>query len=207
MPCMPARRELHTGRYNFLHRSWGPLEPFDDSMPQMLKQNGVYTHLVSDHQHYWEDGGATYHTRYNSWEISRGQEGDVWKGQVKDPDMSHVRHRDPKITQRQIFKNIGQDLVRQDQVNRTYMEKEADMPQAVTFRYGLDFIDKNHQDDNWFLQIETFDPHEPFFSSERFRQLYPVPPWLVTDILKSMPLEEELKELALYQTSILGKTN
>ncbi|SUG17959.1 putative sulfatase [Salmonella enterica subsp. arizonae] len=23
MPCMPARRELHTGRYNFLHRSWG----------------------------------------------------------------------------------------------------------------------------------------------------------------------------------------
>ena len=33
MPCMPARREMHTGRYNFLHRSWGPLEPFDDSMP------------------------------------------------------------------------------------------------------------------------------------------------------------------------------
>ena len=22
MPCMPARREIHTGRYNFLHRSW-----------------------------------------------------------------------------------------------------------------------------------------------------------------------------------------
>ena len=25
MPCMPARRELHTGRLNFLHRAWGPL--------------------------------------------------------------------------------------------------------------------------------------------------------------------------------------
>lgn len=35
MPCMPARRELHTGRYNFLHRAWGPLEPFDDSMPEI----------------------------------------------------------------------------------------------------------------------------------------------------------------------------
>ena len=33
LPCMPARRELHTGRYNFLHRSWGPIEPCDDSMP------------------------------------------------------------------------------------------------------------------------------------------------------------------------------
>ncbi len=37
MPCMPARRDLHTGRPNFLHRSWGPIEPFDDSMPEMLK--------------------------------------------------------------------------------------------------------------------------------------------------------------------------
>ena len=23
LPCMPARREIMTGRYNFLHRSWG----------------------------------------------------------------------------------------------------------------------------------------------------------------------------------------
>ena len=76
MPCMPARRELHTGRYNFLHRSWGPLEPFDDSMPEILKRDGVYTHLTSDHYHYWEEGGASYHTRYSSWEISRGQEAD-----------------------------------------------------------------------------------------------------------------------------------
>lgn len=53
MPCMPCRREMHTGRYNFLHRSWGPLEPFDDSMPQTLHQNGVHSHKVTDHHHYW----------------------------------------------------------------------------------------------------------------------------------------------------------
>ena len=85
MPCMPARRELHTGRPNFLHRGWGPLEPFDDSMPEILAANKVYTHLVSDHYHYWEDGGATYHPRYSSWEFFRGQEGDPWKGQVAEP--------------------------------------------------------------------------------------------------------------------------
>ena len=27
MPCMPARRDFHTGRPNFLHRSWGPSSP------------------------------------------------------------------------------------------------------------------------------------------------------------------------------------
>ena len=37
MPCMPARREFHTGRYNFLHRAWGPFEPFDDSAIEILK--------------------------------------------------------------------------------------------------------------------------------------------------------------------------
>src|SRR5688500_7442970 len=90
MPCMPARRELHTGRHNFLHRSWGPLEPFDDSMPELLRRNGVYTHLATDHQHYFEDGGGTYHNRYNTWEYTRGQEGDLWKGHVNDPDIPPV---------------------------------------------------------------------------------------------------------------------
>lgn len=93
MPCMPARREIHTGRHNFLHRSWGPLEPFDDSMPELLKQSGVYTHLVSDHPHYWEDGGATYHGRYNTWEFFRGQEGDPWKGRSRIPRCPRTSRR------------------------------------------------------------------------------------------------------------------
>ena len=58
MPCMPARRELHTGRYNFLHRSWSPIEPFDDSAPEILKRNGVYTHLFRDREFTLEDLAA-----------------------------------------------------------------------------------------------------------------------------------------------------
>ncbi|MBQ4500841.1 MAG: sulfatase-like hydrolase/transferase, partial [Spirochaetales bacterium] len=82
LPCMPARRELHTGRYNFLHRAWGPLENYDDSMPGILREHGIYTHLVTDHWHYWEEGGANYLNKYNSYEMARGQEGDPWKGRV-----------------------------------------------------------------------------------------------------------------------------
>ncbi len=175
MPCMPARREIHTGRYNFLHHSWGPLEPFDDSMPEMLKQSGVYTHLVSDHQHYWEDGGATYHSRYNSWEISRGQEGDLWKGQVRDPDLSDILETEPPAKKAALKRMHIQDLTRQDAVNRAFLKEESDMPQAVTFKNGLEFIQRNYREDNWFLQIETFDPHEPFFASKRFQELFPDP--------------------------------
>ncbi|MFJ2133386.1 sulfatase-like hydrolase/transferase [Streptomyces sp. NPDC087845] len=160
MPCMPARRELHTGRHNFLHRSWGPLEPFDDSMPQILRENGVHTHLVTDHQHYWEDGGATYHNRYRTFEFFRGQEGDTWKGHVADPDVPEairVRRGEPW---------------RQDWINRQYLTDEADHPQTRTFDAGLEFLHTNHAEDDWFLQIETFDPHEPFFSYARHKQHY-----------------------------------
>ena len=155
MPCMPARRELHTGRYNFLHRSWGPLEPFDDSMPALLREAGVHTHLVSDHQHYWEDGGATYHQRYTTWGMHRGQEGDKWKARVGEvPPMNS-------------------DLRPQDAVNRKYLTREEDQPQSKTFSEALEFLDTNHDADNWFLHIETFDPHEPFFTQQHYKDLYP----------------------------------
>lgn len=163
MPCMPARRDLHTGRYNFLHRSWGPLEPFDNSMPALLDAAGIHTHLASDHYHYWEDGGASYHTRYTTWESARGQEGDPWKGQVADPDIPET------LTKHQ----SGRRVWRQDWVNRGYMRREEDHSQVRTFEHGLEFIRTNSDEDNWFLQIEAFDPHEPFFTHQKYKDLYP----------------------------------
>ncbi|MEQ7006924.1 sulfatase [Actinopolymorpha sp. B17G11] len=161
MPCVPARRELHTGRYNFLHRGWGPLEPFDDSMPELLRGKGIYTHLATDHQHYWEDGGATYHGRYNSWEFFRGQEGDAWKGHVGDPDIPDA------------VKLARGETWRQDWINRGYLQTEEDHPQTRTFDAGVEFLRTNAGHDNWFLHLETFDPHEPFFTYKQYKDLYP----------------------------------
>ena len=167
MPCMPARRDLHTARPNFLHRVWGPLEPFDDSVFEMLKKAGVYTHLASDHYHYWEDGGATYHNRYSTWEFFRGQEGDLWRGQVADPPLP------PNALGRH---SRMDGYTRQDLINRAAMRRECDQPQPQTFASGLDFIRRNAAQDGWFLQIETFDPHEPFYCSRHYKDRYPYDP-------------------------------
>jgi arylsulfatase A-like enzyme len=164
MPCMPARRELHTGRYNFLHRSWGPLEPFDDSMPEILQQHGVYTHLVTDHQHYFEDGGGTYHNRYSSWEFVRGQEGDFWKGHVEPPETP---------PQSSFNEDHNPRMWVQDWINRSYMPTPEDQPQHQVFSLGLEFMRTNAAAEKWFLQIETFDPHEPFFTHQKYKDLYP----------------------------------
>lgn len=169
MPCMPARREMHTGRHNFLHRSWGPLEPFDDSMPELLRRAGIHTHLASDHPHYWEDGGATYHTRYSTWEFFRGQEGDPWKGVVPGPSdpgapLSKGSHAVPAMVSR---------VQRQDEINRRYMPTEAEHYQTRTVDAGIHFLETNAGSDDWLLQIELFDPHEPFFSHEDYKKRYP----------------------------------
>ena len=161
MPCMPARRELHTGKYNFMHRGWGPIEPFDHSCIESMKQKGIYTHLVTDHSHYWEDGGCTYHTRYTTSELFRGQEGDRWTPQGC-ADMS-LNTCDKNKTNESAIQHLA---------NRTRIRTEEDMPSYQTVSAGLEFMRNYHNRDNWFLQIECFDPHEPFYVPDRYRELY-----------------------------------
>lgn len=161
MPCMPARRELHTGRYNFMHRMWGQLEPFDHSIFEVLQKNGVYCHLVTDHSHYFEDGGATYHNRYSTWEGFRGQEGDRWIPRKFGESFSNTNPLNKQgISTEQHF------------ANRTKQTEEAELSSVVTIQAGLDFLEEYKNEDNWLLQIECFDPHEPFYVPEKYRKLY-----------------------------------
>lgn len=164
LPCMPVRRELHTGRYNFLHRTWGPVEPFDVSMPEILKKNGIYTHLVSDHMHYWDDGGSTYHKRYSSWECCRGQAADAWVGKVATPEIPPHVPTMREFTHPKWWKDYWK--------NHHRINEENYYPQIATFDGGMKFLEDNVSEDNWFVQIETFDPHEPFDVPDEFRKLY-----------------------------------
>lgn len=174
LPCMPARRDLHTGRLNFMHRSWGPLEPFDNSFPEILKDSGVYTHMVTDHNHYFEDGGLTYHSRFASFDYIRGQENDAWKAMVQPP---LERFREKMDERHYPFEGDGSitDPGRhrmQHVINREWMHDEAEMPGPKCFASAFDFLDTNKDTDDWLLHIECFDPHEPFHAPERFKKLF-----------------------------------
>ena len=163
LPCMPARRDLHTGRLNFMHRSWGPLEPFDNSFAEIMSGNGIHTHLISDHFHYFEDGGATYHTRFDTWEFIRGQEYDPWVAMIEPPLERFRRKYSPKH-----YKFDRSDKKTQSAINREKIVSEEDFPGVKCFDAALDYLDLNHAADNWFLQVECFDPHEPFAVPDRF---------------------------------------
>jgi arylsulfatase A-like enzyme len=167
LPCMPARRDMHTGRLNFTHRSWGPLESFDNSFAEVLKMHGTYTHMISDHLHYFEDGGAGFHTRFNSWDFIRGQEYDPWVAMVQPPVERF----------REIYDDRHYPLTRESKrfqamINREAIRDEADYPGPKCFAAGLEFLDRNREADDWMLMLECFDPHEPFHAPERFHDAY-----------------------------------
>ncbi|MGG5820422.1 sulfatase [Falsiroseomonas sp. HW251] len=204
LPCMPARRDLLSGRLSFLHRSWGPLEPFDDAFPEILaKQAGTYSHLVTDHFHYWEDGGATYHTRYDSHEFIRGQEGDPWKAMVQ-PHWERLR----EMYHGRQFSTARRDYRAQNIVNREFIRDEKDFPSVQCMQGGLEFLARNATADNWFLQIETFDPHEPFTAPARFRERFvtdyrgPVLDWPRYGRVDELP--EECEELRANYYAVLA---
>ena len=62
---------------------------------------------------------------------------------------------------------------RQNLANRTAVSAKEDYPLVKTFDAGPDFLERNCEKDSWFLQIESFSPHEPFMASEKFKKLYP----------------------------------
>lgn len=157
-PCMPARRDILTGRLNFLERNWGPIEPFDVTMPAILKRRGVFSHIVTDHCHYVELGGEGYLQQYNTWNLIRGQETDAWASQIRDPEMPE--------------NYIGR-VGRQYQCNRQYFKTDADYPTPQTFAAAAQWLRDNEGADGFFLQVEVFDPHEPFDAADEFKALYP----------------------------------
>ncbi len=68
------------------------------------------------------------------------------------------------------------------------------------FAHGFDFLDRNREADNWLLQIETFDPHEPFTAPARFKAPFdtgwngPIRDWPRYGRVDELPAEcEELR--------------
>lgn len=161
LPCMPARRELMTGRHNFLETPWSPIMPWDDCLPvELRKQCDTYSHLITDHYHYFHHAGECYHTLFSSWEFERGQEGDAWRPLVTMPEVPETRGKG--------------GLRKAYWRNREFMDPEDDLsyPTPRCFERAIDFLKVNRDADNWHLHLEVFDPHEPFDCPTKYRELH-----------------------------------
>ncbi len=200
-PCMPARRDIMTGRLNFLEKPWGGIEPFDQPLPKMLATAGVFSHIVTDHYHYIRVGGENYLNAFTTYELIRGQEKDPWKLRPE-----HANLKKPEAY-RGTFSPDHED-------NMAEFTEEQTYPTPVTMQHAAEWLEQNADADNLFLWTEGFDPHEPFDVPQAYLDLYAAEvkvdsnePNFWPPYAKNTFTEEETKRLRVRYKALLSMTD
>jgi len=150
-PCMPARRDMYTGNYEFPWRGWGPLEEDDVDVVSVASANDRFSMLITDHFHLFEAGAGNYHFGFDAWDFIRGQEADRW---ITDPSIDLRWPCDPARnhhTHHRHLRNVA-----------TFRHSEEDHFAPLVFRRAADWVERNRSRDPFFLMIDCFDPHEPW---------------------------------------------
>ncbi|WP_207589327.1 sulfatase-like hydrolase/transferase [Halomontanus rarus] len=172
LPCMPARREWHAGVQEFLWRPWGPIEPFDDTLPQLARENGILTQLVTDHYHYFQHGAHGYYEDYNGFEFVRGHENDAWKTAPRRPDerlLEQTTDLGADSPDAVHFLNRSQYARNVDDFDE---DDEGDFFAPRVFSRTAEWLEENDDWEQWFCYVDSFDVHEPFHVPEPYASMY-----------------------------------
>ena len=205
LPCMPARRELFAGFKEMLWRPWGSLEHYDARLPRLLARAGYETAIVTDHYHYWEEPANGYLQSFRQTELVRGHEWDTWRGPLREDEalpawVERIERWRPGGGRR-YFANVRD------------FEGEQDFFPAKTFRAAAARLERARGP--FFLQVESFDVHEPFHAPEPYRSMFGDasgydrftvwPPYQDPDALAAFMAETTPEELAFVRSQYLAK--
>jgi arylsulfatase A-like enzyme len=205
LPCMPARREIFAGFKEMMWRPWGPLEHCDPRLPRLLEAAGYSTAIVTDHYHYWEESANGYIQSFQQAELVRGHEVDNWRvpadaGKLPRWVENIERWRPGKG--RQYYANV-----------REFRSEEDFFPAKVMGR-AASWLAADHARP-FFLQIESFDVHEPFHLPEPYASMYGDaagydrftvwPPYQDPGALARFMASASPEEIAFVRSQYLGK--
>ena len=143
-PTMPARADHFTGRWTMSFMGWSPLTPEVTTIAEILSEKGIHTAAVVDTPFYLRDG-MNYDRGFKSFFMNIGQEGSGAK-KLKDG-----RHE-------------SQDI-------RAARRYESDYNAPQTFIKAMQWLER-HYKENFFLYIDTWDPHEPWDAPAYYTELY-----------------------------------
>ncbi len=179
-PCMPARRDIATGKLEFLERGWGPLEESDADLPLLYsgppnqsiaksKQDGHHvSYLITDHFHLWEKGAGNYHMNFTGFDFVRGIESDAYR---TDPVHFMCPEKDRLGKNERHWRNVH--FIRRS---------KDDYFSAQVCHKAADWLTRNKDHEDFFLYLDIFDPHEPLDPPEDILKMfdekgYDVPGW------------------------------
>jgi arylsulfatase A-like enzyme len=160
-PTIPNRLDIASGRFSCIDHHWCPLPKETVTLQQILSASGFVTQLIADNPHLVEMG-FNYDRGFDGWEWIRGQETDQWKTsprQVALPaEAKKLRSPD----------SILSTHLR----NTAWWTSEEDRFVARTIRAACQWLEENQDLDQFFLSIDTFDPHEPWDAPRDYVDMY-----------------------------------
>lgn len=208
LPCMPARREIFSGHKEMMWRPWGPLEPYDARLPRLLEEKGYSTAIVTDHYHYWEEEANGYIQSFQGTKLVRGHEVDFWKQPISDDEpvprwVENIEKWRPGDWGRRYYANIKD------------FGGEEDFFPAKVMKGAVGWLEENSQKVPFFLQVESFDVHEPFHVPEPYASMYGDgsardkftlwPPYQDTEQLRRFVSTASAEEIEYIRSQYYGK--
>ncbi len=181
LPTLPTRRALYTGRrvYPFWDSDfrlkgdfvgapgWGPIPEDQPTLAEMLRDIGGYrTGLIADVYHMFKPS-KNYGRGFDQWMFLRGQEIDMARsGPV--PTQEEIDYWLPRELQNeQKIRFISKCLL-----NMRDRVREEDYFNARVLIESARWLEQNRDAEKFFLLVESFDPHEPWFVPEWYRRMY-----------------------------------
>ncbi len=157
-PTVPIRGDLVTGEIGICRRGWEPLQRNIPVIANQLTQAGVISMMIADTPHHLNNG-FLYNRGFTGWKWIRGQETDVLETHPYHYDTEEVQ-RYRKHT-RPSPDNLPPGL-RNHLKNSDFRQNEGDTFVAQTMQTACDWLERNYQHENFYLMVDTFDPHEPW---------------------------------------------
>lgn len=160
LPTLPVRNALLSGRHCGPELGWGPMREGDDRLPEFLAKEGYTSAFVTDVYHMMKPG-MNFHRGFDSWRWLRGQEQDAYKT-AANPNppvpLSYAEQHDPRLVQ--FSKNVAE------------FRTEEDYFTAKVYNTAVNWIEENYRQGDFFLWIDSFDPHEPWYPPYYYADLY-----------------------------------
>ena len=160
-PTVPNRWDILTGKNNFTYAGWQPLDPDEVVVPMILGAQETTSMMIHDTPHI-QQNGFNYARGFSAWQWIRGQENDRWQTDPQEVDWpcDPAKMRNPDYIVKQYLRNVSQ------------RKKESDWFVAKTMTAACDWLERNYQNEDFLLYIDTFDPHEPFDPPQHYVDMY-----------------------------------
>ncbi|NOZ23052.1 MAG: sulfatase [Planctomycetes bacterium] len=168
-PTVPNRRDTLLGRGggNMPFNGWRPLDRDDVTFLQFLTEKNIPSQLITDTQNNVTGSvgkmAMNLFRDYTAWTLNRGQEGDTHWLDANVPLKFPVPHR---------LIRYRAEMWHQILVNRAHRQVETDWFAPGTYSIATKWLERNYKRDDFFLWIDTFDPHEPWDPPQHYIDLY-----------------------------------